>query len=94
MSVKTFKDLEFKDHPMVKSAKEAIANGADMEEYAKARQAIVKFDNGKELSVVFGSVFYSNGVDTYEAMEYDGCEPRGYLTKEEVTAYMLEIQEG
>jgi len=90
--MKTFKDLEFKDHPMVKGAKEAIKKGVDMTEEAKAKQAKIKFENGVVLSVIFGSIFYSNGVDTYECMTLGSDEPIGYLTEDEVTKYMVELQ--
>jgi len=91
--MKTFKDLVFKEHSVAKGAKEACKRGIDMQEYTKAKQAIIKFDNAKSVSVLFGSVFYSNGIDTYEAwcQEIDR-EPRGYLTKEQVTEYMIEVQ--
>lgn len=90
--MREFKDLEFKEHDMVKGAKEAVSKGIDMSEYTKAKHATIEFENGKRLSVLLGSVFYSNGVDTYEAMELGTLEPRGHLTKDEVTEYMKELQ--
>ncbi len=92
--MKTFKDLEFTEHRVVESAKEAIKRGIDMNEYLNAKQSFIEFDNGKKLSVIFGSVFYSNGIDTYECMELgrDDNQPLGYLSEDEVTKYMLELQ--
>ena len=56
-------------------------------------QAKITLDNGKKLSVLFGELFYSDGVSTYEAMELGAdSEPRGYLTKEEVNEYIKELQ--
>lgn len=81
--MKTFEDLVFKPHPI--GIKEA-------------RQAVIKFDNSVELSVIIGSYekvgFYSNGINTYEAycMNCEEDEPMGYLTTDEVTAYMIELQ--
>lgn len=96
--MKEFKDLVFKEHYMVASAKEAIEAGVNMEECLGAKHAKIEFKNGIKLSVVFGSVFYSNGVDTYECMVVKGSvkenEPRGDLTEDEVTEYMKELQEG
>ena len=93
--MKTFKDLEFKDHPIAISAKKAQKNGIHMmKDMLESKQAVITFDNGVRLSVVISSIFYSNGVDTYEAYQLglDGNEPRGYLTKDEVTEYMKELQ--
>lgn len=60
--MKTFKDLEFKKHSI-----------SSFEMYSNAKQAVLNFDNRYGVSVVFGSCFYSNGIDTYEvAVLYDG----------------------
>jgi lipopolysaccharide export LptBFGC system permease protein LptF len=71
--MKTFDDLEFKEHKLALSAKSVRDNKPDLfkeldmvKECLNAKQAIIKFDNGRELSVIFGSMFYSNGIDTYE----------------------------
>lgn len=58
------------------------------------KQATVTFDNGYFLSVIIGKMFYSNGLDTFEAYcsKYDN-DPRGYLSQEEVSKYMIEIQQ-
>lgn len=91
--MKTFKDLEFKEHDIAKSAKKEMERGVDMSDYIDAKQAKITFDNGKNLSVIFGKCFYSNGIDTYEAMELNnGNDPKGYLTEQEVTEYMMELQ--
>ena len=91
--MKTFKDLEFKEHDVAKSAKIAIKRGIDMSDYVDAKQAKITFDNGKSLSVIFGECFYSNGIDTYEAMELSSDnDPKGYLTEQEVTEYMMFLQ--
>ena len=91
--MKTFKDLKFKDHPAIAGKdKEKIIEISPM--FKGALQAKIEFDNGKSLSVIFGEMFYSNGVDTYEAMELglSNNEPRGYLSEDEVTEYMKELQ--
>lgn len=92
--MKTFEDLEFKEHGIVSSARESIKMGVDMTQYLSAKQAVIELDNGVKLSVLFGTVFYSNGVDTYEAMVLDegDNEPRGYLTESQVTEYMKVLQ--
>jgi hypothetical protein len=50
-------------------------------------QAIIKFDNGYGASVVCGKHFYSNGKDT--DITDDVLE---YITKDEVTAVLQEIE--
>ena len=57
-------------------------------------QARLELSPQHTISVVFGSTFYSNGVNTYEAwIDTIDENPRGHLTTEEVTAYMAEAQE-
>ena len=92
--MKVFTDLEFKEHGCVEGAREAVSKGIDMGEYLNAKQAVIEFKNGRVLSVIFGVVFYSNGIDTYECMEMGRSDnqPKGYLTKDEVTEYMKELQ--
>lgn len=96
--MKTFKDLEFKPHPATMNEatkQELISSGfpKDSEMFKPMTQAKIEL-NGYTFSVLKGEMFHSNGVDTYEAwaIKYDNA-PRGYLTKEEVTDYMKEIQE-
>ncbi len=91
---KTFEDLKFEPR------KEFGAIG-DYSSY----QAIIEFDNGYGASVLLGTLFYSNGVDTYEiaCLRRDNlCYPEGtsfeddvlgYRTKEEITELMKEIQD-
>lgn len=73
----TFDDLVFKNHPA-----------------GIGYQARLSFPNGLYISVVLGSMFCSNGINTYEAWcDAVDDNPRGYLTAEQVTDYMKEIQE-
>lgn len=99
--MKTFKDLKFK--PKYNSSEFADLAQADLRDlYSKAEQAILYFDNGYGCSVLFGEIFFSDGVDTYELavlhkgqMEYTSpitSSVLGYITKEEVTKAMIEIQ--
>lgn len=87
--MKTFEDLEFKkQHYPFLGTKE---------------QAILNFDNGYGVSVLFGESFYSDGYNTYEmAILKDGniCydsgiteDVLGYITKNEITEYMIKIQQ-
>jgi hypothetical protein len=88
--MKTFQDLEFKDHSLSSI-------------YPEAKQARIDFDNGYGVSVIFGSCFYSNGVDTYEvgvlkdgSLTYDTHitnDVIGGLTADEVTEIMKQVQE-
>ena len=94
--MKTFKDLHFKDHEL----KGYIAR------YSKGicKQARLQFENGYSVSVLIGDLFYSNGLDTYElaVLDYKGDiyyglnlkndDVFGYITEDEVTKYMIEVQ--
>jgi len=87
--MKTFRSLIFKPH----------FNTLDK----NAKKAFCEFDNGYSVSVVFGDMFYSNGVDTYELAIFKGDEicyntditndVMGYLTHFEVTEVMKRVQE-
>lgn len=73
---KTFKDLEFKPH----------RNGL-------GKQAIMGFDNGHRISVVGGGIgLYGDGVNTFEIWRSCDGDVKGYLTPEEITEEMLELQ--
>lgn len=77
--MKTFKDLRFEEQ----------------EFYPHANQAVMWFQNGYGVSVLFGDTVYSNGVDTYEiAIMTDNKieEVFGYRTEEEVSEIMREVQ--
>ena len=99
-SIKTFKDLEFETHPIVLDAK----SSQDTKEIlANSKQAVMEFENGYSVSVIFGEQFYSNGIDTYEV----GILKDGYLrfdtlltdtvlayqSEDEVTEIMRKVQE-
>ena len=84
--MKTFNDLEFNQHP--------IGMGV---------QARMEFDNGFEVSVVKGPHTYGGDAGLYELavfkdgeLHYDNPvadgDVRGYLSEEEVSNLMLEIQ--
>lgn len=89
--MKTFEDLEF------------VKRETCSFDTRHASQARYTFDNGYEVSVLFGTPFYSDGIDTYEvAILKDGdlCydthitdDVLGYRTKEEVTEIMKQVQE-
>lgn len=89
-----FEDIKFKEHPSFANISNSVKEM--MGEYADAKQAIVDFENGYTASILFGDVFYSNGIDTYELAirTVDGLnftngitinnQPLGYLTKDEL----------
>lgn len=92
--MKTFDDLEFEDTFSI---------------FGVGDRAFLKFDNGYGVSVLFGEGFYSNGEDTYELavlkrdkdgnwdLHYDNVvadgDVVGYITEEEVTNLMKQVQE-
>ena len=94
--MKTFDDLVFEKHAM------AIEMESFTDRYSNATHAKLSFDNGYGVSVIFGDPFYSNGIDSYElAVLKDGdvCyntpitdDVLGYLSKDEVTEVMKNIQ--
>jgi hypothetical protein len=65
-------------------------------------QAVLNFDNGYGVSVLFGDRFYSNGIDNYElAILYNGDitystgitdDVIGYINEDEVNNVMLKVQ--
>ena len=91
---KTFDDLKFEQR------KDFLSFGDE-----RAYQAVIEFENGYGVSVLLGTLFYSNGVDTYEiaCIKNDHCvypkgssfeyDVIGYRTKDEITELMKEIQE-
>lgn len=96
--MKTFEDLEFKEHQISISVKEAIRLYPELEllkEQIGSTIARIVFDNMRVLSIVFGKCFYSNGIDTYEVLEINhlNLEPIKYITKDEVTKVMKLMQE-
>ena len=91
--MKTFKDLKFETHHSSKSG---------ISKFSESKQATMDFNNGYGVSVLVGSAFYSNGIDSYElaiTLNGDLCYTSGisdnvmaYISKEEVTRVMIEVQ--
>lgn len=81
---KSFKDLKFKPHKTI------LTSGAV--------QAYLEFDNGHFASVVGGAAgIYGDGKETFELGYIDDNDPdsidvQGWLTPEEVTMGMIQIQ--
>lgn len=98
-SIKTFKDLEFETHPILLDTKSQDTK----EIFANSKHAVMEFENGYGVSVIFGEQFYSNGIDTYEvAILKDGSicydtyitdDVLGYQDEDEVTEIMRKVQE-
>ncbi len=92
-----FEDLEFEPHAMIVGmSKEALANPL-FDDMRDSKQSLYKSECGLEFSILLGNLFYSNGTDTYEVwvienepIQYLNAyqEPSGYLTKDEVVAYI------
>ena len=74
--VKTFDDLVFKPR-----------------KHFGGIQATMKFPNGHKISVVGGvKGLHGDGVKTFEIWRSCDIDVKGYLTKDEITAEMLELQ--
>ncbi len=77
LSNKTFEDLTFNTHP-------SGFGGV---------QAILEFDNGHRISVVGGREgLYGDGINTFEIWRSCDDDVKGWLTPEEVTEEMIELQ--
>ena len=73
-----FENLVFKSHPNGMGGVQATGNFPI---------------NGKWYSVVGGGVgFYGDGVNTFEVWGDDMDDPIGYLTKDEVEEWLLDMQ--
>ena len=93
-----FEDLKWKAHPMAEDMMTLPEENRKMfgAEYLTARQARYTAKCGVEFSILFGSLFYSNGINTYEIWVMNdllqgvsGYEnPAGYLTADEIVAYI------
>ena len=101
---KTFDDLVFKDYVRNPDERMALMASGIGAEYLSAKQATLKFKNGYMISVLFGSCFYSDGIDTYEvaAIKKGGGlyygppfkdDVEGYVTRERVTEIMKAVQD-
>ena len=99
-SIKTFKDLEFETHPILLDDK---SSQDTKEMLVNSKHAVMEFENGYGVSVIFGEQFYSNGIDTYEvAIIKDNhvCfdtpltdNVLAYQNENEVTEIMRKVQE-
>ena len=99
----TFRALRFYPHELsAKSSLPISMPSLGSTSMALATQAQYNFKNGFGVSVLCGSLFYSNGIDTYElAVTRDGTityntqvtnDVMGYLTRAEVSMIMVEVQ--
>ena len=98
-SIKTFKDLDFVTHPILLDAKSQDTK----EIFANSKHAVMEFENGYGVSVIFGDQFCSNGIDTYEVaiikdnhVCYDTPltdNVLAYQNENEVTEIMRKVQE-
>lgn len=80
--LKTFEDLEFKTHNLIPGAKHAI----------------MKFEDGSEISVVGGGagMLYGDGETTFEMMSNrtnSSHGVKGWLSKKQITNHMKYIQQ-
>lgn len=93
-----FKNLKFKNHLVNinrKDKKRILKSSPSLRKsviFKKHKRCLLKLNNGIEISIIFGELFYSNGIDTYEAMILNcNNEPLGYLTKKELMEFVNRI---
>lgn len=93
---KTFDDLVFEDWARRQGYNQATMPPLFRAQFAGQKQAILKFENGYAISVLFGSIFYSDGISTYEVGIFEPhgeLEVIGYQTKEQVMEIMKQVQD-
>lgn len=97
--IKSFKDLVFQPHHLAVAAQKLPSTAWEKDLHLASKMAVLNFENGYGVSVLFGSVFYSNGVDTYEvAVLLNGkyCQyfkVKGWVSADAVSDIMKEIQQ-
>lgn len=95
----TFKDLAFKEDEISKSARVTLVSQPLTDEQRNLfnkmlnmKSARIEFSNGYFISVKLGSMFHSNGVDTYEVYSNLDRQCLNYVTSEEITEFLIKIQ--
>lgn len=95
----SFKDLVFKEEEFSRKARFALITQYQTDETGKYLEhmlnhysARINFCNGYFISVKLGNIFYSNGKDTYEVYSNLDRDAFGHLTSEQITEYMIKIQ--
>lgn len=92
------KDIKFKPHilNLSRKVKKAILlrspslRGHPI--FIKSKYAMIKLDNGIEVSIIQGPMFFCNSKDTYEVMATGEEDPVGYLTMPEVLKYIRTLE--
>lgn len=87
---KIFEDLVFEKHDFHKLADAMGESFPNYEDNKTCYQARMKFSNGLNISVLIGTLFYSNGIDTYEVCLWSDTFELivGYKTDGEVNVLM------
>jgi len=90
-------ELQFKPHHMATLPLEVKDQPDFMQDWTDSKQAHFKCGD-LEFSILFGKMFYSNGIDTYEVWVLDGAhreilgdkydQPAGYMPMDEVEEYI------
>lgn len=95
----TFKDLNFVEDTISSSARKALLDSTlttelrqYLEQMLNQYSARIEFDNGYFISVKLGTMFWSNGIDTYEAYSNLDDNAHAELVSEEITEYMIRMQ--
>ena len=101
-----FEDLNFVEHPMAISARKMTKKDREMAgtmgDIKNAKQALWVVSDDLSVSVLFGALFYSNGIDTYEVwvtgtgaekLSYRFNVPMGEATQAQVVDYIGQVTE-
>lgn len=102
---KRFNDLEFKKHPVASDMfkiSSILRKTSLFKDFSRARWAAIEYPNGYGNSVLFGGLFYSDGVNTYEiGVKHGGNlifsspltnDVIGYAPRDEVDLIMIATQ--
>lgn len=99
-----FEDIKFKPRFPEADCEAVKEVSPDTYEWmSTSKQAYITFPNGYGASILLGSMFYSNGVDTYELAVTNGdgitydtpitSDVLGYLTQTELMDYIQQIED-
>ena len=91
-----FSDLHFEIHPIMNHYSKTKMVAMSLRKENISTRAEIELPNNYIVSIVNGSLFYSDGLNTYEAMIIYGAknkdsDPKGHLNKKQLMKYLNKI---